>query len=138
MSRKEKILLSLAVGVALLCVAGLASAQTSWQQNVTLSWTLPDTNITKIQVFLANAAIPETSTAAPTFEITGTPLTTNRVFTAFAGGAIFARVKACNGDNCSLFSNQARLDTPAAPLPPRPGAPTNVTITLNVEQPSVP
>lgn len=121
--------------LVLLLFSGLASAQTSWQQNVNISWTLVDTNITKVQVFMANASIADTSTMAPTFEVTGTPTSAQRVFTAFAGGAIFVRVKACNLDNCSLFSNQARLDTPTAPPPPRPGAPTNVTITLQVEAP---
>jgi hypothetical protein len=132
MSLKDKILLSTAVGFGLLCVAGLAFAQTSWQQNVVLRWDPLPASITKVQVFLANASISDDSAMPPTFEVTGSPDTAQRVFTAFAGGAIFARVKACEGDSCSVFSNQARLDTPTAP---RPGPPRNVTITLQVEQP---
>jgi hypothetical protein len=138
---RNKIFLACALGFALICFAGAVLAQ-SFQRTVAVTWTLPtsyddgtplvSTDITKVQVFLANSAIPETSTAAPTFELTGAPQSTARTFTAFAGGAIFVRLKACIGTNCSAFSPQARLDTPG---PGRPGAPTNVAIVINVEAP---
>lgn len=135
MTRKQIWALVLSAALIGLCFMGIANAQTS-QKSIRIGWVLPTTfddgsallpaNITKIQVFMANASIADTSTMAPTVELTGAPITTTRTFTAFAGGTIYARLKACTAEGCSPFSAQVSVATPL----PKPGIPTSVTIEL--------
>lgn len=123
---------------ALMFLLACASAfAAGFPKAVTITWKLPITNtdgtaidssspLTKVQVFLANASIPDNSTAAPTVELGPAVVTTNQTFTVFAGGKLFVRVKACNANSCSDFSAQSSVDIPNS----TPGVPTEVTITL--------
>lgn len=142
MNAKQKWALILALALITIIFAGIASAQTpSFQKNVKLTWTLPTkyddgstlaaADITKIQVYLANAAIADSSTMAPTVELTGASVNTTKQFTAFVGGTIYVRLKACTATLCSDFSTSLAIPTPAV----KPGPPTNVTFELLVVAP---
>lgn len=139
MNAKQKWALVLAFALITLIFTGLANAQTpSFQKQIKLGWSLPTVytdgsplvaaDITKIQVFLANAAIADSSTMAPTVELTGSPVNVARTFTAFVGGSVHARLRACTASLCSDFSNAVSIPTPAV----KPGVPTNLTIELVV------
>lgn len=109
------------------------------QPNVTVSWSAPTLAtdgssltgaqaITKYEVFIATASIPDNVTGTPTATVTSGTTTTQPI-TASPGATIFARVRACNAAGCSVLTTEASKVLPLnSPIPP-----TNVTITLNVQ-----
>ena len=130
---------SLFVVMALLATCS-AFAQTGVPKSATISWVLPLKNtdgstidatnpITKVQVFLANAAISDNFSQNPTVELTGAQTTTTQTFTVFPGGGLFVRVKACNAKACSDFSAQASVPIPNVV----PGVPTSLSIQLVIQ-----
>lgn len=91
--------------------------------------------LTKLQVFVSSAPITDTSTAAPFAELTvsGTAAA-SYTYTAAAGSTVYARIRACNANACSVFSNQG---SKLVPFPPAaPNAPTGVQITITVTPPA--
>ena len=132
---------SIGLGILLLIAATLALAQTS-QRQMTLTWVLPTTAIdgsaltgaqalTKIQVFVATATIPDNSTMTPTAELGPGVTSSVQTVTIAPGGTAFVRLKACNAPGCSDFSAQASKVFP----PSVPNVPTTVTITVIITPP---
>ena len=128
----------------ILAVLCLLLPAISWAQTVpatvTLEWALPTQNtngtpipatgtgsLTKIQVWLATSPIPANTTSAPTVEITPVGTTTTRTVNVAPGGTVYARLKACNANLCSVFSNEV-----SAQIAQQPGVPTNVTIRITI------
>lgn len=137
MTRKYILGLALAAAMLTLCLVNIAQAQTA-QRTVNISWTLPTSAadgtpltgtqaLTKVQVFLSTASIPDTTTMVPTAELTsGSATTTVQNFSVPVGGTLYARIKTCNVQGCSPLSTEA-----TKPFPPAvPGVPTNVQITV--------
>lgn len=143
MTLKQKWALIFAGAFMALCFIGLAHAQTPQPvtKNITLSWVLPTkytdgtalpvADITKVQVYLANAEIPDTFTGPPTVELTPATTTVSRTHQAWTGGTIHARVRACTASACSDLSVAAKLLVPIPP-PLKPGIPTEVRLILVV------
>lgn len=107
--------------------------------SVTINWTAPTVAadgtaltgaqaITGYQVWVSTTSIPDNVTGTPTATITGTATTITQSVAASPGDTIFARVKACNVQGCSVLTNQVSKALPISV----PGPPTNVTITLNI------
>lgn len=144
MTRKQKWLLAAAAAMLLLCFVGIATAQTAPRQ-IKVDWQLPTLAndgtpltgpqaLTQIQVFMATATIPNTSTMAPTFTLAAGAVTTTQTFTVPVGGTAYIRLKACNAAGCSDFSNESSKAFPATV----PNPPTNLTITIVLaSQPSI-
>jgi hypothetical protein len=135
MTLKQKWLVVLSAGLFGVCFMGIVGAQTA--RSVTISWSAPTLatdgtpltgtqSLTKYQVFLSTTSIPVTSSMAPTVEVQGS-LQTVQSFNVPVGGTLFVRVKACNLQACSDFSNEVSKPFPAT----GPNPPTNVTVTLN-------
>lgn len=124
---------------ALLLLPSLGFAQ-SVQGVVNGSWVNPTTAsdgtaltgtqaLTKIQVFLSSASIPDLSTMVPTLEL-GPGATTGTVtLTVPNHSTLYFRVKACNSAGCGAFSNQS---TKPVDVNAVPGIATSVTFTITI------
>lgn len=133
--------------VFLALFAGLAGAQTSppVQASAALSWTLPTTGcvgstctspltgadaLTKLQVFVAQSAIADTSTADPVAELAANAVSYAYTASVPNGATLYFRVKACNASGCSPFSAQVskavRIIVPNVPT----GVAVTVTVTI--------
>lgn len=108
-------------------------------QAIQIDWTLPtqavdgsaltgNQALTKVQVWVASATIPLTTSAVPTVELGPGVTSTSQTITIPAGGAAFVRLKACNAGGCSAFTNEVSVPVPVAV----PGLPTTVTIKIVV------
>lgn len=130
---KQKLAMTLAFALLGVCAFGIALAQTV-TKTVTFSWILPltDTNgnptlLTKVQLVLSTATIPDNTTIVP-IDLAAGVVTNSLSFSVPPGGTVFGRVRACNSTGCSAWSNEASKAFPpvTVPLPP-----TNVTVVVS-------
>lgn len=137
------LVLSLAAPV-LHAQAAAAAPTTTVNGNAFISWTLPtktldggpltDNNaLTKIQLFFSSSPIADSSTAAPSLELTGNggQLPAAYTYSGTSGTNFYVRLKGClaNG-SCSVFSDQGFkvLPYPDSSI----GPPTGIVIQLTV------
>lgn len=129
---KKLLFLLVFVPSASLAQAVSGTANLNWIAPTTASdGTTPLTGglaLTKYQVFGATSSIPNSSTMAPTVEVTAPATTATVTMTVTNGQTLYFRVKACNSAGCSLFSTEASKVITL----PVPGVPTTVTITLTI------
>lgn len=122
----------------LLPMAGYAQAVPG---TANIKWTLPLTGtngtpltgtqaLTKVQVFVATATIPDGSTMTPTVELGPTVTQASVTLQVTNGSTLYTRVKACNSVGCSGFSNEGSKVVQIPDVPP--GVPTSVTITISI------
>lgn len=129
---KQKWAMTLAFALIGVCAYGIVLAQTP-PRSVTFNWILPSTDLngnavtlTKVQLVLSTATIPDTTTIVPIDLVAGAATSTQN-FSVPPGGTVFGRVRACNAVGCSVWSNEASKAFPiTVPMPP-----TNVTVTVN-------
>jgi hypothetical protein len=130
---KKMLLAALLLGVSFTVQAQNVTGQ------VTVNWTNPTTAIdgspltgsqalTKNQIFVETATIPNGFAGAPKVEV-GPSISTGAVtMTVPSGATLYVRVKSCNSGGCSDFSSEATKVVTV----PRPGVPTTVTIQLTI------
>lgn len=135
-----KIFIWALLALATLLFPQLVQAQTVTKQ-VRLKWVLPTTHtdgtpidatnpLTKIQVFISTSPITDEN-MTPTVELPANAVSTLRTYTAVGGTKMYGRVKACNAQLCSDFSNEAVYEIPKL----EPGVPTSFVIELVITTP---
>jgi hypothetical protein len=140
------------LAAAVLTVASFA-AQAQTPPNVpaalNISWTLPTetacvvtpTNscvrfpltgayaLTGIQLYVSSQPIPDTFTGAVSATLGAGVTTTSYNTVAPNGSTLYIRARAVNADGASVMSDEVAK---VVQVPAKPGAPTNVTVTLTI------